>query len=65
MSLSEAWHAAIDMRRKFASEAVRIAATRADRCFDLGDLDGFRAWNRITHSILEIERRPDLSEVRH
>lgn len=65
MSPTDAWRAAVEMRKKFPSDAANVASCRADQCFDLGDLDGFRTWNRITHTILEIERGPAPCEVRH
>ena len=65
MTQTDAWRAAVEMRQKFADDAANVASCRADQCFDLGDLDGFRAWNKITHTILEIERPPEPCDARH
>jgi hypothetical protein len=65
LKLSEAWRAAVEMRKAFAGEAVAVASSRADQCFELGDLEGFRSWNRIANTLLEIERHPQPCEARH
>ena len=65
MNLSDVWRTALDLKKQYANEAASVASERAERSFAVGDMDGFRVWNRVQHAIVEIEREPKPHEVMH
>jgi len=65
MKLSDVWRTALDLKKQYAAEAASAASERAERCFASGDIEGFRAWNRIQHAIVEIDREPLPYEIMH
>ena len=62
MNLSEVLRAARELKKQYPQDAAGAASARADACFNRGDLDGFRNWNRVAHAIREMDRPPHPSE---
>ncbi len=65
MNLSRVWRSALELKKRYAGEAACAASERAERCFASGDIDGFRAWNRVQHAIVEIDREPHPQDLVH
>ncbi len=65
MNLSHVWRTALDLKKQYANGAASAASERAEHCFARGDIDGFRAWNRVQHAIVEIDRDPLPYEIMH
>jgi len=65
MNLTEVWRTALNLKKQYSKEAASAASERAERCFATGDIEGFRAWNRVQHAIVEIDREPLPHEILH
>jgi hypothetical protein len=60
------WRAAEQMRGLYGPDAAILAAMRADKLMDQGDIEGFEMWNRVVAALSELERAtPREGEARH
>ena len=57
MEEAEVRSAARQMIWLHGSRAKDQAGERADKMFSLGDMTGFRKWNRVTGAIKDLERK--------
>lgn len=54
MSLTTVQTIALELYAKFGEEAPHVASKRADSCQRIGDLDGFKYWNKVCAMIVRI-----------
>jgi hypothetical protein len=52
----EIWRSAEQMRKLYEADAFIVAALRADKLMDEGDIEGFEVWKRIAAAVDDLDR---------